>query len=485
MTLLPATCHKAEGQYLTDLSFVNACEKADWEIASKLISPESADQSQPDGMTGLHWAAFHGDVAIVSKLVRLMNEIDVRNEYQLTPLAIAALNGHAEVGRELLDAGADPNVRVSGNATPLLLAVRSGNVALVQSLVDQGADVNVRERKQQTALMWAAAEGHADVIDVLVHAGADVNVALPSGFTAMMFAAREGKIEAALRLLGHGVDVKTKMKPKRTGGRSPRDGMSALMLAVESAHYELALKLVEAGADPNDESSGFAPLHAMAWVRRPQNGDDPTGDPRPRGSGAVPALEFVRQIVAAGADVNLQLRRGRADKGRLSPRGATPFLLASQTVDLPLMETLLELGADPMLTNHDECTALLAAAGVGNHHVGEHPGTVAEVERAVRWLVDLGLDINAVDKNGETAMHGAAYRCFPETVKLLESLGADPEIWDHKNVHGWSPLIISKGYRPGSFKPDPPTILAISEAMGDRAKESADENDPDSQRYEP
>lgn len=237
------------------------------------------------------------------------------------------------------------------------------------------------------------------------------------------------------------------------------------MLAVESAHYELAMKLIKRGADPNEQTSEFAPLHALTWVRRPQKGDNPEGDPPPRGSGSLSALQFVRAIVAAGADVNLQLRRGKAGKGRLSPRGATPLLMASQTVDLPYMKLLLELDADPTITNADGCTTLMAAAGVGNDHVGEHEGTPDEVEQAVRMLIDLGLDINAVSLNGETAMHGAAYRCFPETVRLVASLGARPEVWDQKNKNGWSPMDIAKGYRPGSFKPDPATIATISELM--------------------
>lgn len=249
--------------------------------------------------------------------------------------------------------------------------------------------------------------------------------------------------------------------------------MTAIMIAVESAHYRMALDLVELGADPNDENSQYAPLHALAWVRRPQKGDNPEGDPPPSGSGEMTALQFAQELVAAGADVNLQLRRGKRAKGRLNTRGATPFLMACQTVDLPYMQTLLELGADPTIPNIDGCTALMAAAGIGNHHVGEHPGTPEEVESALNMLIELGLDINAVDKHGETAMHGAAYRCFPETVRLVALLGADPEVWDHKNSYGWTPLIIAKGYRPGSFKPDPPTIAAVKEVLGDRLASTA------------
>src|SRR5690606_19675142 len=126
---------------------------------------------------------------------------------------------------------------------------------------------------------------HADVIDVLVAAGADIHRRLESGFTPMLFAAREGRTAAVMTLLDRGVDVNLAMQPKRTNDRNPRKGMTALMLAVESAHFELAMQLIQRGADPNDEQSEFAPLHAVSWVRRAQLADNPSGDPEPRGSG--------------------------------------------------------------------------------------------------------------------------------------------------------------------------------------------------------
>ena len=199
----------------------------------------------------------------------------------------------------------------------------------------------------------------------------------------------------------------------------------------------------------------------------PQRGDNPAGDPPPRGSGDVTALDFVSQIVQRGADVNLQLRRGSRNRGKLTHRGATPLLMASQTVDLTYMDMLLQLGADPSIANSDGTTCLMAAAGIGNDTVGEHPGVPQEVEAAIRRLVQLGGDVNTVDDNNDTAMHGAAYRCFPETVRLLEQLGAEPTIWNRENRYGWTPLDIAEGHRPGSFKPDPPTIEAIESLLPD------------------
>ena len=55
----------------------------------------------------------------------------------------------------------------------------------------------------------------------------------------------------------------------------------ALHLAVENGHFELAIALVKAGADPNDQRCGYAPLHMISWVRQPNRGDGEDGHPPP------------------------------------------------------------------------------------------------------------------------------------------------------------------------------------------------------------
>ena len=84
---------------------------------------------------------------------------------------------------------------------------------------------------------------------------------------------------------------------------------------------------------------------------------------------------------------------------------------------------------------------------------------------AVQVALELGNDINAVDNNGETAMHGAAYKNLPSVVQLLADKGAKPEVWNRKNTHGWTPMTIAEGHRFGNFKPSPDTIAAFQRVM--------------------
>ena len=181
-----------------------------------------------------------------------------------------------------LESGADANTSLSGGETVLMTAARTGSVEGVRTLLAHGADPNARERRDQTALMWAAAEGHAPIVSALVEAGADIHASLESGFTPMFFAVREGRIEVVHTLLDAGVDVngllqripKESERPVNSASYRPvDDGMSPLLMAVRNGHFELALELVKAGADPNDQRTGFTPLHTTSWVRKPDASD--------------------------------------------------------------------------------------------------------------------------------------------------------------------------------------------------------------------
>lgn len=446
-------------------SIADLAEARNWESLSQQIAAENPNRvAQADGTTALHWATHDGNLEMVKLLIKSDWKADAKNDYGISPLAIACENGEAAIAACLISAGAEIDQPVAGGESMLMIAARTGNLELVELLLKKGADVNHKEKKGQTALMWAAAEGNTKTVDLLIKNGADVHQRVRNGFDATLFAVRQGKLESVQRLLAAGVDVNAAINPKRTG-RGPRPGTSAIMLAVENGHFELAIELVKLGADPNDQRSGVAPLHALSWVRKTKIGDNPEGDPAPRGSGRIHSLQFVREMVKLGADVNLRLKKGSAGFTRLSRKGATPFLMAAVTADLPLMKTLLELKANPHLANADDSTALLAASGINVSAVGEEPGTEPEVMAAIRWLVKLGLDPNHKDKNGETAMHGAAYHNYPKVVKLLSQLGANPQTWNSKNRWGVTPRMIAAGRRPGSFKPSPETIAAIDAAL--------------------
>jgi uncharacterized protein len=444
----------------------DAIEKKDLAAVHSLIGDSEVNAPQPDGMTALHWAARHDQPDVAKALIAARANPDAENRYGVTPLSLACTNGSAAMIALLLDAGADPNKPLRGGETPLMTAARTGRIAAVNALLARGAAVDTKlPQGGQTALMWAAAEGHTPVVEALLAAGADFRTPLETGFTPMLFAVRAGHIDVARVLLHAGVDVNEATQPGRPTGKLLKKGSSALTVAIENGHFELAAFLLDAGANPNDMRSGYSPLHILSWVRKSDRGEDENGAPEPAGSGTLTSEQLIRKLVASGANVNARLAGGPSGGGRIARKGCTPFMLAADTADTPYLRLLLELGADPTITNADGCTPLMAAAGLGTRTAEEEAGTEEEALEALEFLLGIGADLNAVSNNGDTAMHGAAFANFPKVVKFLDAKGAKIEVWNQKNKRGWTPLLVAEGHRFGNFKPSFETIDAFHDVM--------------------
>jgi ankyrin repeat protein len=456
-----------------DTPLADAVQRQDLAAVGDLLQASTEiNARQVDGMTALHWAAYHDDAELVGRLVEAGADVHAENRYGVTPLSLAAENANVEMVERLLAAGADPNTTLPGGETVLMTAARTGRVGAVRALLAAGADLVAHEPvRGQTALMWAVAEGHADVVETLVEVGADFRTPLDSGFTPFLFAVREGHLGVVQTLLAAGVDVNRTVdevirqtRAYRTGAPL-RVGTTPLMVAVTNAHWDVAAALLDAGADPNAEGPGYTALHLIPRVRKPGVGDN---DPAPYGSGRMSSLDLVHKLAEHGADLNARMtERRNLNVTRHHEVGSTPFMLAALVADAELMQTLVDLGADPLAKNDEFSTPLMAAAGLGTRSPGEDAGTEEEVLEVVELLLELGDDINAVDDNGETAMHGAAYKNLPRVVEFLAASGASIDVWNEENRYGWTPLTIARGYRFGNFKPSPVTVAALERVMTD------------------
>ena len=467
----------------------DAAEKMDQTRIQSLLE-QSVDVNAPqvDGMTALHWTALHDDLETARLLVEAGADANAVNRYDVTSLSLACTNGNGPLVELLLEAGADPNTTLPGGETALMTASRTGRLGPVKALLARGADVHAKvqgmgrqdgagataflarmadptifdfeAKTEQTALVWAVAEGHADVVATLIQADAEFQMTLESGFTPLLFAVRQGHTEVVRTLVTAGVDVNQRIEPglewQHLGYEALlKPGSTPLHVAVENGHFELATYLLDVGANPNAaDPTGYTALHAIAATRRVPLGD---ANPPPEGSGNMTSLDFVKEMAARGA--NLNARMLRAAVASLDPKGSgtTPFLMAVQTADVELVKTFAALGADPQVRSEGNATPLMLA--------GQRTGTEEDVVRTMETLLKLGIDINAVDSNGETAMHMAAYRNRADAIRFLASKGASIEVWNQENNDGWTPLAIAVGYRRTTFRPNPEAETAVREVM--------------------
>ncbi|HVG56717.1 MAG TPA: ankyrin repeat domain-containing protein [Vicinamibacterales bacterium] len=446
---------------VADATLVEAVKSGDAAAVKALLQAKAdGNSAEADGTTALHWAVRRGDLATVDLLLKAGAKASTANRYGVTPLYLASANGDAVTVARLLDAGADPNTSLPDGETVLMTAARTGNVAVIKALVARGANVRARERRKgQDALMWAATENNAAAVTALIEAGADRDSRSNGGaFTPFLFAVRGGHLDSSRALLDAGVD----------GNQPLSDGTSPLVLAVMNAHYELAGLLLERGANPNADAQGWSALHQIAWSRRHNAGFNLPG---PVQTGNLDSLELVRQLVKRGANVNARTTKEPRDGNRnmLNRLGSTAFLMAAKNDDVPMMRVLLEVGADPSLTTNRGTTALMVAAGVGIWAPGENPGTHEEALAAMKLALEVGGgDVNDVDMDGETALHGAVYRGGNITaIQFLIDKGAQLDV---RNAKGWIPLTVADGveYTPAVLKRYPEAAALLRKTMRDR-----------------
>jgi len=463
-----------------DLRLIDAARNQDHAEAVRLLK-EHVDVNTPtaDGATALHWAVYRDDAELTAQLLRAGANVNAANAIGVTPLSLAAANGSAPLVQELLSHGAAPNV-ASNREPPLMLAAKAGSLTAVRALLIHGADIEAREPlRGQTALMWAVSQRHADVVSALVEAGANVNARSSTsrllvnrggavgssgadapaiadvekgGSTPILFAARQGDLECTRSLPGAGADVND-VAP---------DGNSVLLTAAHSGHGELARFLLDHGANPDAAGAGYTSLHVAVLTRD---------------------VELAKALITHGANVDARLTRGtpsrRTGEDLVLPQSlldATPFFLAAKFVDLAMMKTLVDAGADTTLTLRDGTTPLMAAAGLGWAGTTNRRGIDTTANKsatdphddepntllAVQMALALKADVNQTNQAGETALFGAVRKGFTRVVELLAESGASLDL---ENKRGQTPLTLTVPRLGGAADTAPEALRATGDML--------------------
>ncbi|HEY8521647.1 MAG TPA: ankyrin repeat domain-containing protein [Gammaproteobacteria bacterium] len=376
------------------------------------------------GSTPLAEAASTGNANIVRMLVDAGADVNARGKDGQTPLMVVARTNGVEAARILIEAGADVNARETWrDQTAVIWAAARGQAEMVKLLVEHGADPNARSRP--TDWQRQVSQERRRLFRPF------------GGLTALMYAAREGCVECARALVEGGAD------PDLSGYRN----MTPLTMAIDNFHFDVAAYLIDAGASLDIwDWWGRTPLYMAVDM----NTLSPAGRPDLRSTDETTALDLVEKILAKGANPNVQLKlfppfRESSDRGcdTMLTTGTTPLLRAAKTFDVASMRLLLAHGARLDLPNQDGVTPLMAAAGYGSVECdirGYGPGIphylTPDVQQAsieaLKVLIEAGADVNAATTGGgrrgrgpgQTALFGAAFWGWNDVVRFLVDNGA-------------------------------------------------------------
>jgi ankyrin repeat protein len=462
--------------------------------AALLAQTAGVNAIEPDGTTSLMRAVRDDNLPLVDKLLRAGANVKAANRYDITALYLACVNGNPAMIERLLKAGADANATGPEGETALMTVAHSGNVEAAKILLAHGASVDATENwRGQTALMWAVGQSHPEMVRELIAHGADVNKRsaqqdwkrqvtaeprekwMPQGaLTPLLFAARQGCLECTKILVDKGARLDA----------ADLEGVSPLILAIINGHYDVAGYLIDKGADVNfaDKTGRTALYSAVDFHTMPAS-----NRPSPKEiDNTLSSMDLIRMLVAHKANVNAQLEklqpyRTKVDRGddTVFGAGATPILRAAKVGDTEVVRFLLEHGADVKLATRAGVNPLMAAAGVGTREedtTGRHK-TEAEAIETIQVCLDAGVDVNAVDANGRSAVFGAAIWGMDQVVKFLAGHGAQLDL---KDKRGFTPLNAAEGKAGGlgfdgaSSEPHPSTAALLRQLMsGGSAKSVA------------
>ena len=408
---------------------------------SRAVRKQDVNKRNPDGSTPLQWAVYNGDIAEAKRLLRAGADPKLSNNYGATPMTLAAEVGNADLIGLLLEAGVNADSANPDGQTALLAVARTGNVKAAERLLDAGATVDAKEKwGGQTALMWASARRHPEMMQLLISKGADVNArsidrdyqrhvtaegrpkSLDSGgLTPLLYAARENCLACVDVLLKNKADINL----------ADPDSVSPLLVAIMNANWDLAKQLISAGADVNQwDVYGEAPLITAIDLRNRIDGGRASIDAPNTATG----LAIIKLLLEKGADPNMQLFFKPANaRGAVMTRGATPLIRAAFNADAEVVKLLLEHKADATVMTADRQTAIHAVLA------GRAPE--AQAVELIKTLQKAGADVNVValinhpeEIRGGTALHYAVRKRFKNAIKELAGLGIDMNAVDQDGL---------------------------------------------------
>ena len=177
----------------------------------KIVSdPDDWENWTRDGESPLHMAAYVNAREAVSRLIDLGASIEEQNSYGKTPLHFAANQDARETVQLLLQQGANIEAKNINGYTPLHIAANQDARETVQLLLQQGANIEAKSNNGKTPLHFAANQDARETVQLLLQQGANIEAKSNNGKTPLHFAANQDARETVQLLLQQGANIEAK-----------------------------------------------------------------------------------------------------------------------------------------------------------------------------------------------------------------------------------------------------------------------------------
>ena len=351
--------------------------------------------------TPLHTAAAAGNVAMIAKIAAHYSTPDVLDEFGQTPLVVAANSNRFDLVLAFAKIGANINATNPSGQTPLLLALAREDFSAAQTLLSLQADVNSRDTNGNTALHLACQKPSGD--------------RAPSEWLPAyerLKKANQIKPDTSFTAWLRTTNTLAALAPALAAQRLVGDALETHRLALSAEPWKFILA---AGANAKATNHlGKTPLHHFA---------------------AQPAFYAFTHTSRVEVIVAELTRRG-ADLNASDVDGNTALHDAARLGRLPIVQALLQHGANPNARTRDGLTAVPL--------VLQAPLSSETAPDILATLAQHGADFNLRDTNGQTVLHHLARFGPPGNSQfanevIAEILQAVPDC-NAQDKHGDTPL---------------------------------------------
>jgi ankyrin repeat protein len=232
----------------TSLTLFSAVDGNCLELATRLLDQgASLDARDRLGAKPLSHAAKAGHLQMVDLLLARGAPIDARNLAGSTALYFAAEGSHIAIAQRLIERGADVNLTGRSGISPIAAAAYAGNDIIFDALLAHGADERAPDDTGKPPIVYAAAGARFEIVKRLLARNIDINARYRNDLTLLMWASGPDELvpEAqAIQIVTFLLDAGAHVDDRDDRGRT------ALMIAAEGGHAEIASLLLARGADP-------------------------------------------------------------------------------------------------------------------------------------------------------------------------------------------------------------------------------------------